>query len=368
MELGLLLIIAFLTVLILMLFWLYIQSLKREAPIFQKILGVLTIISFIVFVIALNTHATPHFKNIDPYIDSCYSPISYRHSFLLLTVHILSVFSIITLYSKALKIPPVFFAACVVFVTLGILSNIQFLYHISEHDTSRIFAWDTGGDINLYMSFYPIMLIIISTAILTKLIRTKAKTHAPLTYQNKWLNIINDKLVQSNNLSLYSFLAVIPFLLIISLILVLFGQDADLVSKAYTETATWKFSQQLHPPTVSDRHGHYLCTVAAFGKPSLVKPIGIGRRNNKPIIINRQLQIANAFEYMIEKNLPKSHNLIRTNYDKYGINLAKRINNQRLSNLTYIRMKPLEWLFLICLYSYFIQPEKIIKEQYRNKI
>ena len=53
------------------------------------------------------------------------------------------------------------------------------------------------------------------------------------------------------------------------------------------------------------------------------------------------------------------------NYDKYGINLAKRINNRKLSNLTYITMKPIEWIFLIILYSFYIKPEEIINNQYK---
>ena len=96
-----------------------------------------------------------------------------------------------------------------------------------------------------------------------------------------------------------------------------------------------------------------------------MKLIGIGSRNGNLIVINRQLQIANAFEYLIENINPNIHNVVRTNYDKYGINIAKRINNEKMSNLTYIFMKPIEWMFLIALYLCFLEPEKIIKKQYK---
>jgi hypothetical protein len=150
------------------------------------------------------------------------------------------------------------------------------------------------------------------------------------------------------------------------LILTLIGQDIEALTRVYTETATWKLSQHVHPPTVDDRHGHYLCTVAAHGNPKIVKPLGIGQRHGKLIMINRQLQIANAFECLIENKSPKIHKVIRTNYDKYGINLAKRINNERLSNWTYMLMKPFEWIFLAVLYSCCIQPEELIKSQYKS--
>ncbi|WP_431291834.1 DUF6688 family protein [Pedobacter sp. P26] len=50
--------------------------------------------------------------------------------------------------------------------------------------------------------------------------------------------------------------------------------------------------------------------------------------------------------------------------DQYGYNLSKKINNERLSNITYLLMKPLESVFLICLYLFTQKPEYRIRKQY----
>jgi hypothetical protein len=95
-----------------------------------------------------------------------------------------------------------------------------------------------------------------------------------------------------------------------------------------------------------------------------VKPLRFGKRGGRKIIVNRQLLIANAFENLLESYLPTFHKFIRANYDKYGYNLSKKINTSSLSNLTYILMKPFEWLFLFCLYLLCIKPEENIMRQY----
>ena len=81
-----------------------------------------------------------------------------------------------------------------------------------------------------------------------------------------------------------------------------------------------------------------------------------------------QLQIANAFEGMVEQVSPAAHRLIRAYYDRYGLNLSKLVNTERLSNLTYVAMKPLEWVFLTALYAFYVKPEEVIKRQYRPQI
>ena len=345
--------------------WKLIEWLKPTSKICEKVLGIITFISLAIFIVVLGFHSTPYNKNIDPFVENCYSPISYENSGLLIIMHLLALFSMLVLYFREFRLPPLQLSIYIILLTIGIILNFTFLHQVSYHDTSRIHLWDQGDNAGFYLALYPIFFTISSVAIITKLIVKKAKLNSQLKYKNKYLNSINQTLITANNLPFISILLTIPILLIIMIILVVFGQDIDSFTKVYSETATWKLSQHIHPPTVDDRHGHYLCTVAAYGSHKIVKPIGLGRRNNKVIIINRQLQIANAFEYMVEKISPNAHRLIRTNYDKHGINLARRINNIRLSNLTYTLMKPIEWIFLIFLYAYFIDPEKIIKNQYK---
>lgn len=80
--------------------------------------------------------------------------------------------------------------------------------------------------------------------------------------------------------------------------------------------------------------------------------------------MNRQLLIANAFENILEQYTPKTHKIIRYFYDKYGYPLSKHINTKFSADLTYFLMKPLEWIFLIVLYSIDKNPENRIHIQY----
>jgi len=145
--------------------------------------------------------------------------------------------------------------------------------------------------------------------------------------------------------------------------LILFGQDCDSMCKVFTDTDTWRFSQEAHPP-ILDHTGHYLCTVGTKGGPGLVKSFTIGKRNGNLIVINRQSQIANAFEEMISEISPSVHRMLRLTYDTHRYSLSNKINSEPLSNLTYILMKPIEWIFLISVYLICNKPEEVIKKQY----
>ncbi|WP_410479282.1 DUF6688 family protein [Pedobacter nototheniae] len=161
-------------------------------------------------------------------------------------------------------------------------------------------------------------------------------------YSNKTLATLNLFLANKCNSPLWIIIVTAPLLLLVTVILILFGQDSNSLIKVFTETTTWRFSQQMHPP-ILDHKGHYLCTVAASGNPKIVKPLRFGNRHGNTIIVNRQLLIANAFEEMVQDFSPRLHRFIRRNYDKYGYNLSKKINSEQMSNLTYLLMKPLEW-------------------------
>ena len=163
--------------------------------------------------------------------------------------------------------------------------------------------------------------------------------------------------ISLNNL----FMGIIFVLLIC--ILVLFGQRPDEAIKAFLETSDWTLSTKISPPDVT-YDGHYLCTVSLRGHKKLVKPIRMGIRRGEKIVVNRQLCIANAFEDLIKERTPRFHHFVRYIYDKYGYPLSKHINNAVQADITYIIMKPLEWIFLIVLYLFDVKPENRIATQY----
>ncbi|MGL4343664.1 MAG: DUF6688 domain-containing protein [Cellulosilyticaceae bacterium] len=182
-------------------------------------------------------------------------------------------------------------------------------------------------------------------------------------YHHEWLNHINQKLADAKKWPFVAFVIMWPLFGILMALLVLFGQEPSAFIKAWTETSDWNLSQRIAPPNLT-RGGHYLCTVAAGGHQEVVKPIRLGIRGGKPIVVNRQLCIANAFEQIIEERLPTLHGVIRRFYDAYGLPVSRMIRSPYVADLVYIVMKPLEWLFLIVIYLCDVNPEDRIATQY----
>ncbi|MCC6281133.1 MAG: hypothetical protein IT262_11060 [Saprospiraceae bacterium] len=340
--------------------WLFYPNIKPASSVVERVLGIVFVFAMALFIVGLNLHATAHDKSIDPFADPCYSPISYQYSGSLFVFHGLSLASLLLLYTKEVKLPPLILAACISLATIGVWVDLAFLYQLSSH---TVLGFDCNGRV-WHLSVYPMALIGISVWLLVKIVKSKANLHAETEYKNRFLNYLNKLLLRSGHLPVLAMLLSVPVFLFIVLVLTLFGQDVDAMSSVFTDTATWKLSQKTHPPIVSDEQGHYLCTVAAKGSPKVVKPLRLGKRNNGVILVNRQLQVANAFEQVMQEISPRLHRFIRTNYDVYGLNLSKRILTERLSDAVYIAMKPLEWIFLIVLYCYYVHPEEVIAKQY----
>lgn len=161
----------------------------------------------------------------------------------------------------------------------------------------------------------------------------------------------------------------LPFLTVFSLIMTLFGQKPDALILAFTQTYHLGLSQLDYMCDNVVCGGHYLCSVAANGDPAIVKPVRFGDRNGGKIICNRQLLVSNAFEEVIQEKWPSLHNIIRRNYDKVGDVIHKNYTvyeKKWVSNLVYILMKPLEWMFVFVLYLVDKKPENRIARQYVN--
>ena len=165
-------------------------------------------------------------------------------------------------------------------------------------------------------------------------------------------------------------LLTLPILIFLMLFLLLFGQKPDSFIRAFTDTYFRSFSQLSHDCDNVDCGNHFLCSVAANGHQSVVKPHRLGERGGKPIICNRQLLISNAFEELIQEKLPKTHRFIRKNYNKVG-NFVHRyygiFNNKFVADAIYFMMKPLEYFFVLTLYTFDTKPENRIAKQYVSK-
>ena len=98
-----------------------------------------------------------------------------------------------------------------------------------------------------------------------------------------------------------------------------------------------------------------------------MKPLRYGTRRGTTIVVNRQLCIANAFEELIQEKTPKFHKWVRGFYDTHGYPISKYITTPFKADVIYVMMKPLEWVFLLVLYLFDVEPENRISRQYEYK-
>lgn len=331
------------------------QQVSTPTKIVEYIFIVALCLSFLLFCFGLMMYGSHHTEAID-IVDNGYSPFASEHSLTLIFLFGTALFGSIKLWLKGRSLPPLLFVLTLIFAVLGIIISFFVLLQISSN-TQFYDAWLFG--------FLPVTNIITAITLIYKVIAEEATEASNKTYRNKFLNYLNQKMAHTAHQPLYVIILLVPIWIMIVAILMLFGQEADSISKVFTETTTWNFSTKTHPPFL-DHRGHYLCTVAICGDPKVVKPLRLGKRHGYEIVVNRQLLIANAFEELISESWPAAHKIIRGLYDKYGYPLSKKVTSVERSNLVYRLMKPLEYFFLLCLYLYSEKPEEKIARQYQS--
>jgi hypothetical protein len=158
----------------------------------------------------------------------------------------------------------------------------------------------------------------------------------------------------------------LPLLTLLWVGLLLLGQEPDSLVRAFTETYKHGLSQlKCDYATCPDQH--FLCTIASEGHPTLVQPLRFGERQGRRIKVNRQLLVANAFEELVAERHPVLHLFVRRHYNRFGWACRRGFQQLRfawVADVVYVAMKPLEWIFVLVLYSMERQPENRIARQY----
>ncbi|WP_051291127.1 DUF6688 domain-containing protein [Pedobacter glucosidilyticus] len=345
-----------------------LKLLNGKATFIEILLIIIYIVSSLIFYIDLTT--THHYQYNSPIVyggingTGCYSPFAEQHSLTLTWFLYASYASMLVVWACKRFISPILLTLSLIFILIGILINIFIFLQLSQHDIGILSFYNKD-----HIGLSPIdslFAIIIGLLLIYKSITQEVNKTFNRRYNNKFLNYLNTFLAKRGRNPIWLLIFSVPVFFIVTLILILFGQETNSIVKVFTETATWRFSQHSFPHPIPDNSsgGHYLCTVAIAGDPKLVKPLRLGKRHGKIIVVNRQLLIANAFEELIQDFSPKLHFIIRKNYDKYGFNISKKINSVFWSNTVYLLMKPLEWIFLITLYLFCTKPEEKINAQY----
>lgn len=319
-------------------------------------------ISLVLFGIGLLSHCHQYNEAVDPVDGDCYLPFGGKHIISLLFYFIAFNSAAAAIWIKGRRIPPIPLVAALISLMVGSILSIFVFIQVIYHDTSTLNVY-VGNEGTGYFILAPVFCFLIGTKLIWRIIHEEKQDAASRKYRNRFLNKVNLLLASKLDYPIWALLLLLPFILLLTLVLILFGQDSNSLVKVFTETTTWTFSQQMHPP-ILDHRGHYLCTVAAKGDPSVVKPLRLGKRHGNTIIVNRQLLIANAFEEILSDLSPTLHRYIRQVYDRYGYNISTKINSVSGANITYILMKPLEYIFLFFLYMLYVNPEQKIAKQY----
>lgn len=272
----------------------------------------------------------------------------------------LGMFSFLIVSLNYRSLSPIVYVICSTLIISNIIFAVAYLTHTGfSHDG------DEYSVLLLQISFLSLIFLYIA--------RLKDSLNHLLDNQNEKEAEYNNKFMLflyriSNNYQRMSKVWVIclfPVLVILQLILVLFGQRPDSFIRVFLETSSFNYSNIPAPkPEMVEGGGHYLCTVSAKGHKKLVKPIRAGIRGGLRIPVNRQLLIANAFENILEQYMPIFHKVIRNFYDRYGYPISRHINSKWSADVIYLLMKPLEWFFLVVLYTVDKKPENRIHMQY----
>lgn len=287
-----------------------------------------------------------------------HSPIASWSLPTVFSILVLGIISYILIRIKKLKLPPLIIVGAMSGIFICSIYMIIWIIQLSNNILEKyIFGIP-------YLTLFPINYILCSIRAEIEIMKKyKQENIERKQFNNKFLNFCSKLLYNIDNWPILAIVLSIPLIVVLISILVIFGQRPDEAIKAFLETSDWTLSTKVSPPPIT-YDGHYLCTVSLRGHKNIVKPLRMGIRHGEKIVVNRQLCIANAFEDLIKEKTPRFHHFIRYIYDKYGYPLSKHINTSVQADITYILMKPLEWIFLIVLYTFDVKPENRIETQY----
>ncbi len=268
---------------------------------------------------------------------------------------------IISMFRKSL-FPPLLELLLNLFLIIGLVLNIILCFHLNG-DEFGVMLWLPGN-------IPVILLITIKLIVNHKMILAEFDENAVVP--NSFTDYVSLWILRLNPFLKYPllFILLVPVVILLSLCLLVFGQKPDSVIRAFTDTYKHGLSQLDYQCDNVNCGGHFLCSVGANGHTSVVKPERYGERNGRKIICTRQLLISNAFEELIREKFPSVHHFIRRRYNAVG-DMVHRYYNvfniKFVSDVVYILMKPLEWFFLLILYSFDSKPENRIARQYLSK-
>lgn len=317
--------------------------------------------------------STPWYEPIIVGNDAAHAPVLFNLTFAIILL--IAFASYVALRVAREKLPPIPRTLALAGMYVGCIYSVLWIVQLSKNliitDESPIGTEALWGVVlgNVVFMVFMAMLFAFNYILLTVRIVIEYVKAPPAEFpahKNPLLHRISLFLSRCGTFPVAAFVALFPLCLLLLAVLALFGQQPQVLMSCFTDTSDWFFSTRVSPPPIEPSGGHYLCTVAARGDRKLVKPLRPGMRHGSPIIVNRQLCVANAFEELLAERLPRFHHFVRRNYDKYGLPICRYIDKPWKADVIYLCMKPAEWLFALTLYTFDIEPEKRIARQYSS--
>ncbi len=108
----------------------------------------------------------------------------------------------------------------------------------------------------------------------------------------------------------------------------------------------------------------YIATAAARGHPRFVQSWTVRRADGRSMQVNVQLQRLKCAELALMAVSPRLHKSLRQIYDIVGKQLARRIQNPWLADITYFLLKPCEWFAEFLLKIMISEIDSIAKRMY----
>lgn len=285
-----------------------------------------------------------------------HQPIASEYWITVIAIMVIFFVGLVVLYVTDVRYtPPLVTSLAISALYIGCIYTSIWTYHYVGNDGMEF----------VYFLLLPLNTILISA----RLIVQKTAEYEPdksrmdKIENNAILNFYNRMCQNSVFLPIAGLILMIPLLGVMIIFLLLFGQSPDAAIKAFTETSDFRLSTKISPQNLYYDE-HYLCTVAAGGDRKIVKPLRRGVRHGHEVTVNRQLEVANAFEEVIQVRTPKFHRHLRHFYDTYGFPIARLIKRNWVADMVYFIMKPLEYIFVIFLYLTEVHPEDRIALQY----
>lgn len=267
----------------------------------------------------------------------------------------------ISIFRKQL-FPPIIELLTNIFLIMGLIINLLLCFHIYNKEFGAFFL--PIGSVPIIMLFF---IQLYDNHLLLKTYINENEIEA-----DGFLGQLCFSILKLDPFEKYSILLILalPVLVLISVFLLIFGQKPDSLIRAFTDTYKHGFSQLDYMCDNVQCGGHFLCSVGANGHKNIVKPVRYGERKGKKIICTRQLLISNAFEDLLQEKRPATHKILRQNYNRVGHFVHRYysvFNIKLVSDFVYILMKPLEWFFLLAIYTFDQKPENRIAIQYLSK-